>query len=353
MHNEEESKGVKITKTSSMMMGDVNGDGSLDIVVTVLISRIDHPYRSLRIYAINAIDGKDLDNFPQEIIMDGSESYLDDYIATIPDPLLVDLHARSKGFSWKHVYSQKSKASIPRKGRVLHGGISPGLHIVQPLQSALYIFEGGSGCCQSIKMDFEVHAMAQVDDMHGSESLDLVLTSTAGGVYTMDLPEIVPYHPLNAHPRPGLYVHGYSSSAGIFVHNIDRKYRDVLGVVFFLTMEVFDSKASEQGDNKYHVEIRDGPSARRRIFQKTYNRPGIYTDKIYIPYGPGYYTLSVRMKTNHGLVYEDVIHLGYNVNYSIGLTSMLIFPIMVAIISTIFLSQVKKKDNEQMPILQR
>lgn len=352
IHNEEEALGAKITKTSTMMMGDVDGDGSIDIVVTVLICRGAYPFRSLRLYAINARDGKDLKSFPQEIIMEGSESYLDNYIATIPNPLLVDLHARSKGFSWKHVLSQPSKASIPRKGSVPHGGSSPGLHIVQPLQSILYIFEGGSGCCQAINNNFEVHSMAQVDDMHGSGSLDLVLTSVSGAIYTLDIPDVVPYHPLNVHSRPDSYIHGYSTSSGIFVHNLDRKHRDVLGVVFFLTLEVFDKRMLEiQGSDKYNVEIRDGPSARRKIFQKIYDRPGVYTEKIYIPYGPGYYTLSIRMKTNHGLVYEDVIHLGYNVNYSVGLTTILIFPIIAAIISLVSLSQVKRKDPEHMPIL--
>ena len=356
LHDDDDQDKQKIIKTSSMMMGDVNGDGYIDIVVTVLISRNAYPYRALRIYVIDARDGKDINFFPQEIQMEGSESYLDDYIATIPNPLLVDLHARSKGSSWKHVISQASKTSATRKGRITHGGISPGLHIVQPLQSMLYIIEGGSGCCNAKNMNFEVHAMAQIDDMHGTETLDLVLTSTTGDVYTLDLPDVVPYHPLNVHPRPGVYVHGSSASAGIFVHNMDRKYRDVLGVVFYITLEVFDRKSidNQGGDNnKYYVEIRDGPSARRKIFKKIYNRPGVYPEKIYIPYGPGYYTLCIRMKTNHGLIYEDVIHLGYNVNYSVGLTSMLIFPIIAAIISIIFLSQVKRIDTEPRPILLR
>ncbi len=134
------------------------------------------------------------------------------------------------------------------------------------------------------------------------------------------------YHPLNVWNAgvtrsPGsnnAQAHGYSSTQGIFVHPIARQFRDILGIYVPITFEIFDRRPNIENESNrrvYQVDVRAGMSAKRTIFSRTYNSTGVYTERIQIPFGPGYYALSVRLRTTHGIVYEDTFHIGFNVNY--------------------------------------
>ena len=83
-------------------------------------------------------------------------------------------------------------------------------------------------------------------------------------------------------------------------------------------------------------------SAKRTIFSYAYNNTGIYTERIQIPYGPGYYALSVRLRTTHGIVYEDTFHIGFNVNYMGALWWMVCLPLVFA---TIPILMFRRKPN--------
>jgi len=110
-----------------------------------------------------------------------------------------------------------------------------------------------------------------------------------------------------------------------------------------VTFEIFDNRANiahEPDKRVYKVEIRDGTSTKRAMWRNTYNTTGVYTERLYIPYGPGYYSLTVQMRTSNGLVYEDYFHLGYNVNYMDGFGIMLWLPLVLATI-TIFLGSTR------------
>ena len=67
-----------------------------------------------------------------------------------------------------------------------HGGSASGLHIVQPVGSNLFIVEAGSGCIQSVAIGEEVVAMVQADDVHGTNNLDLVVSTTTGNIVTLE-----------------------------------------------------------------------------------------------------------------------------------------------------------------------
>ena len=86
--------------------------------------------------------------------------------------------------------------------------------------------------------------------------------------------------------------------------------------------------------------MRDGTSAKEPIFWKTYNKAGVYTEGVYVNYGLRYYTITVLLRTSHGLIYEDVFHLGYNVHYMDGLGMILWLPLSLA---AIFIFNCSKK----------
>jgi hypothetical protein len=344
--------------SSGMTLGDVDNDGVLDLVLLIRTKDKSNTERSF-VFALNAATGQDLPNFPIELDLvklkrSGESSGIHEKLA---QPLLVDLHAdisflddylRRNGTQWEK-RPTRNLASPP------HGGSSSGLHIVQPLGEHVYIIEAGSGCTQKVSIGAEVSSMVAVDDVHGTNKLDLVVVTEAGNTITLESSS--PYHPLNTwnhgeiRGRTNSHAHGYSASQGIFVHEVSRQYVDIFGVYVPITFEIFDNRRNiqhEPGRRMYNVDIRDGTSSKRMLWRKDYTEAGVYTERVYIRYGPGYYSLSVVMKTSHGLIYEDTFHIGYNVHFMDGFGSLLVIPLLVASV-TILLCGAKKAswDDEE------
>ena len=335
-----------VRASSPMTLGDVNGDGILDIVIALQVFHEDTQKQSTYVFAMNAVGGEDLKNFP--IVFDTpvpmqSKPGEDWVHQQLPGILLVDLHSdqshiqdyiRRNGTIWE---------ARPRSSSLPGGGSAAGLHAVFPLGEDLFIIEAGSGCTQTFGVGEEMVAMVQVDDVHGTNNLDLVVSTTAGNIITME--SSAPYHPLNVwnngemRGRMNTYAQGFSASQGIFVHPISREYRDIFGVFVPVTFEIFDNRPNienEPDKRVYKVEVRDGTSQRRIVWRNVFNATGIYTERVYIPHGAGYYSLTVHMHTSNGIVYEDTFHVGYNVNYMDGFGLMLWLPLFLATV-TIFL----------------
>jgi hypothetical protein len=197
--------------------------------------------------------------------------------------------------------------------------------------------------------------MVMADDVHGTGGLDLVVTTSKGEILTLES-EVVPYHPLNVWSAAGVsrspgsnaQTHGFSAKQGIFVHHISRQFRDILGIYLPITFEIFDRRPNienEKDRQLYHVDIRAGMSAKRTIMSYKYNVTGVYTERVQIPFGPGYYSISVRLRTTHGLVYEDAFHIGFNVNYMGGLWIIVCMPLVIA--TALVLMKVRKPNWEE------
>jgi len=336
--------------SSPMVLGDVDGDGVQDIVMVLRLNDSSGAEANY-VFALSAATGKDVKGFPIRVggkpEATGQPDLGDESVhQKLPAPLLVDLHAdqsflseylQREGKAWTPRTRQDSQQSPP------HGGSAAGLHIVQPVGSNLIVIEAGSGCTQSISIGQEILAMVQVDDVHGTNSLDLVITTASGNVITLE--SQAPFHPLNTwnhgemRGRMNAFSHGYSASQGIFVHDISRQFRDIFGVYVPVTFEIFDNRPNieQEPDKKiYLVEIRNGKSSSRVLFRKTYTQTGVYTERLYIPYGPGYYVLTAVLKSTHSLVYEDSFHLGYNVQYMDGFAILLWLPLVLASVCIFF-----------------
>jgi hypothetical protein len=352
--------------TSPMSLGDVDGTGKLAVVLLARIATTDHQHthrpdkhdiKEYRIYAIDCVTGDDMPHFP--ITLDGGINM--STTSRIPQPLLVDLHGDQHhwmdslhGLSAESVDRirekniEASRFDLPKPRP--HGGSGRGLHVVQPLGSTLHIIEGSTSCVNSIDVGDTIPSMVQADDVHGTGGLDLVVTTSQGEILTLES-DMVPYHPLNVWSAgvtraPGssnAHAHGFSSTQGIFVHPISRQFRDILGIFIPITFEIFDRRPSVNNqENKYQVDIRAGISVKRTIYTRTFNTTGVYTERIQIPFGPGYYALSVRMVSTHGIVYEDSFHIGWNVNYMGNLWLIVCLPLVLASIPILFF---KRKAN--------
>lgn len=342
-----------IIGSSPMTLGDIDGDGVLDLVMTVQ-SR-DNAY----LIALNAATGSDISHFP--INLGAPERKSEDIGADIlheklPQPLLVDLHAdqsflndyiRRNGTEWQP-QRRRTTSSPP------NGGSAPGLHVVYPDGGKLYIIEAGSGCSQMVSIGDKVEAMVQVEDVHATNRLDLVISTLTGEIITLE--SATPYHPLNTwtngelRGRMNAHAHGYSASQGIYVHEASRQFVDILGVYVPITFEIFDNRPNirnEPDKRKYVVEVRDAGSSKRVLLHTEYNATGIYKERVYIRFGPGYYTLSVTMMTSHGLLYEDVFQIGYNVRFLSGFGVLLWLPLLIASATILFCGTKKSNWEEE------
>lgn len=365
------AKALVVRGTSPMSMGDVEGTGRLAIVVAAMIASTErqhlhrpdkHEVLEHRLYAIDAVTGDDLEHFPIALSKGANLSTS----SPMPQPLLIDLHEDQR--HWLNqihgIYEDidtirqinrlaaantiVSELSQPRP----HGGAGRGVHIVQPLGSTLFIVEGSTACSQVVDVGDTVPAMVQADDVHGTGGLDLVVTTSRGEILTLES-DVVSYHPLNvwnagvtrAPGSSNAQAHGFSSTQGIFVHPMSRVWRDILGVYVPITFEIFDRRqniTNEPNRQVYEVEVRAGMSAKRTIFFRSYNTTGVYTERIQIPYGPGYYSLTVLLRTTHGIVYEDTFHIGFNVDYMGGLWLIVWLPLVLASIPMLMF---KRKPN--------
>ena len=348
----ESPEDTKLIASSPMVLGDVDGDGVLDIVIVLKLQISSKPDAQF-LFALSADTGKDVNNFPVRIWgvnKDRKRFNENDKLVhgKLPAPLLVDLHS-DQSFLDSYLLRNGTKWTKPQRNPTNpppHGGNAHGLHIVQPYESSLVIMEAGSGCFQTIAIGEPILAMVQADDVHGTNDLDLVITTSSGNIVTLQ--SQAPFHPLNVwnngeiRGRTNTFAHGYSASQGIFVHEVSRQFRDIFGVYVPITFEIFDNRPNIQNEpdkRVYNVVFQVGTS--RPLFRKTYNSPGKYTERTYIPSGPGYYAVSVVLKTSHGLFYEDTFHLGYNVNYMEGFGLMLWLPLVIASFC-IFLCGTKK-----------
>lgn len=332
---------AEVIGASPMVLGDVNGDGILDLVQLLQIRMPHVGVGMLHLFAMSADTGKFLKGFPKRIDKSEDQPKSDNeefVVQKLPAPLLVDLHSDQ---SWLESYIHRGGTSFTKpapshiRDKPPHGGPNVGLHIVFPVEKSIVIMEGASGCAQTVAIGDEVLAMVQADDVHGTGSLDLLITTASGNIVTLESP--APFHPLNVwnngemRGRTNNFAHGYSASQGIFVHSVSREYRDIFGVYVPVTFEIFDNRPNiknEPDKRVYFVEVRVGTSV--PIFRKTYNTVGVFTERMYIPTGPGYYQVTAMLKTTHGLIYEDTFHIGYNVNYMTGFGIMLWLPLLLS-----------------------
>ena len=346
--------GQAVSGASPLTLGDVDGDGFIDLVITVVVDG-----RWL-IFAFRAANGDDLPNFPIELEkvnkpakFKEKDKSKDSGRWSLAQPLLVDLHSDQD-----HVLEyirrtsqavQKTRTKTTQKdGEPPKGGSSPGLHIVQPMEKQLYVVEGGSGCTQKVVIGDEIGTMVQVDDIHGTNRLDLLVATKAGNVVTLE--SSAKFHPLNTWTGGDMrgrnsHSHGYSASQGVFVHEVSRQFSDIFGVYVPITFEIFDHRPNIQQEPEkrvYKIDIRDGSSAKRTLHKVELNKPGVYTERVYVRYGPGFYNLCVIMSTSHGLLYEDCFATGYNVHFMTGFGVMLWLPLLISCV-TILLCGVSKR----------
>jgi len=280
---------------SSMTLGDVNGDGLLDIVVTVQVSSTIY-----RIHAMNAETGHNLQFFPKEVIV--NDNGLTKTATILPSPLLVNLH----NFNSREKTLQMN-----------------GLHIIQPIHSKLYVIEGKSGCSQSIPIG-EVISSIRVHPSPTTSNLDLVVTTSKSTEVILE--SNVQHHPLNTVLKNS--IHGLSSMG---IYFISRNY--ALGTP--LSFEIFHKRPPNNQQYTVEIHLLCRNNHQTVILSKVYNQTGIYNESTSLYTAAEYEHVQIVLTTTHGLTYDDRVPIlpGHdNILNDSLLFGMLILPILITII---------------------
>ncbi len=272
--------------TSDLVLSDLNGDGEMDLLLTVLRDS------KLILYALVAKTGRNLDGFPKEITASPPEGIL-----TIPTPVIVP-------------------------------GTENGVHIAQPLDNKLHVVDLSTDCIQTIAVGTQLSSV-QIADVSGNGTIDLIATSTSGEILLVET-------------STSLSLAGLDTLKGIRVSERSKRWRNVHGVSIPITFTIHDKGLGEpEADQKYDVEMRVNRSSKNVIFRKEYAAGGTYTEKVLFPFSPGYYVLTLRLRGDDGIFYDDEIYFAFNVNSpSLAIAGWIILaPLIIVSVSLLFVNK--------------
>ena len=74
------------------------------------------------------------------------------------------------------------------------------------VNSKVYIIEGSTACMQVLEIGDDISSMVQADDVRGTGSLDLIVTTASGEIVLLGLPDTVPYHHIHVQERMSIDV---------------------------------------------------------------------------------------------------------------------------------------------------
>jgi len=270
-------------------IGDINGDGILDVVVGTTEGHI---------FAVNGRDGSTFPIFP--IKLRGRLQ---------SPPLLVKLNQASNS-----------------------------LHIVvSAYDGHLYLIDGSSGCFEKIDIGESSYSMVLADDINGNGKMDLIVTARSGSVYVLETE--APYHPLRSWTSQFQGRNGFTvrdKYQGVFVTESTRTHRDITGATFTVQFEIIDSRSHTSAT--YDVKFSIGGDV---LLKKQYILPGLYTEVLPCPSKRVYSTIEVVMTNEHKQAFFDSFTISFNVHFYRLLKWILIGPFIIMALVLLFIQDIK------------
>ena len=258
--------------SGEVALGDVNGDGNLDIVFGLSTSLV---------WALDGESGAVLDNFP---FYTGGKILAPVVLSDLRDNV----------------------------GRVAVGKSTP--HVIVPsLDGFLYIIDGTSGCANMIDFSEHSYAAVLVDDINNDGLLELIFSSMNGNIYAVRTK--APFHPLLSWTNGGMVTYR-KDFHGVLLMEETRKYNQVVGQYVKVEFEIVDKRMSLL-NKVYRISLFTGSTASTTclVCGKTFSIPGKYVEYLDLKGDLISYKkvlVFVVMTNEHNQRFEDSAIIMYN-----------------------------------------
>lgn len=269
--------GVTVKSTSDIILSDMNGDGQIDIVLSVITDKY------LYLHALQSSDGSALDGYPKEFQIESA--FTSEY--RLPSPIVASST------------------------------------VIQAVGSKLYIFDTMADCIHDYDLGDSIVTLVS-GDADGDDGLDIIAT-TRDGIVALDT-SIVP-------------TLSTRNSIGIHVDESTRVWQNFHGITIPVRFQIFDNGPDTMNVDKktYPVEMVVARSSTKVIFRKEYIQDGSYSEIVPFPFPPGFYSVTIRMRID-GRIFEDVFHFGFHVDPSMFMIFkwIILVPLFLTLIMLLF-----------------
>jgi len=279
------------------ILGDVDQDGVLDVVIG---SNAGH------LWAFRGNDGEVLEGFP--IRLGGR---------VLGKVLLADLISEQTSTLTRYM-------------------------ITMATDGVLYVIDPKTGCRERFGVGDVSDTMVLLEDLDGSGTLDLLITSTSGHVIAIGTN--TPSHPLNTWTQSVL-------DQNIFVHR--KNYRgifftdDTLRGLFGRQSSVYFciEDFTNDPDPVYFVSVTWG--RKMVLFERNFYLPGCFAAEVSVPGVVSDAILEIRMLAPTGEVFTDTIPVTFNKGFADVFPYMILLPLLLVSFGVLIQSQWLKRVTEK------
>lgn len=244
--------GIVANSTSEIILTDVNGDGNIDIVVSVITEKY------LQLHALHPKDGSSLDGYPKEFQIESE-------------------------FTLEYGLLSPTVASST---------------IIQAVGSTLYVFDTTVDCIYDYDLGDIILSLVS-GDADSDDGLDIIAT-TPSGIVSLDTAILLETSKIG--------------TVTLHVDTSSRTWRNFRGFKIPVKFSIVDSGAGNRNVNKtYKIEMVVAKSSSEVIFRNEYMQHGSYSEHVPFPFPPGFYSITIRLRSDGKLI-EETIHFGFHVD---------------------------------------
>ncbi len=200
---------------------------------------------------------------------------------------------------------------------------TPGLQLLTvSFDGHLYIIDGATGCVEKVDLGEHSYAMVLADDLTGNGMLDLVVSTMNGNVYA--LATQTPFDPLlswtSANQGRNVHTARYNYEG---VRLVDRTPREVMGATMPVRFEIVDRRPTRVR-KQYKIRITVGGTI--VLFEGKYEEPGLYSVTVDCPPHQVSGLLQVEMTDEHARYFTDSIKVSFNIHFAKVFKWILVVP---------------------------